>query len=83
MRFATAFRHLRIHTKLTQKDVAKFCGHSSAQAISNIEKGLSYMPKRHLVKLCKKYSWGYPQLAALIVKEKYEKLQDEWLNPNV
>lgn len=77
--FATAFRHLRIQSNLTQKDIAKVCGHNSVQTISNMENGLSFLPKDQLRMICKKYKWNYRHLASLIVEEKAKKLEEEWL----
>lgn len=80
MTFATAFRHLRIQSNLSQKDIAKICGHNSFQTISNAERGKAYLPKKQLKKLCKRFKWDYDKLAVLIIKEKSDKIAMEWLD---
>lgn len=79
MTFAQAFRHHRIQSGLTQKDISDFLKLDQAQMVSNVERGVGYFSRYNLKKICAKYKWDYNKMAQIVIDEKYQALKDEWL----
>ena len=79
MKFGQYFKTKRIQSGLTQKDISDFLELGSIQMISNVERGICYLSKKNLKSLCVKYKWDYEKFAKMIVEEKSDKLEKEWL----
>lgn len=79
MTFAEAFRHHRMQSNLTQKDISDFLKLGQIQMVSNVERGMCYFNKTNLKKICTKYGWNYKHLANIVVEEKCKKIEKEWL----
>ncbi len=78
--FGEQLRIERESRKLTQADVAKLLGYTTAQFVSNCERGIAYLPKKDLLKVCKLWRTPYKKLAVLAAKEESEKVYKSWLN---
>ena len=76
--FAQTFKQMREEKKLSQGDISKFLGWTTAQFVSNWERGLSYPPQKQLEKICFKFDLDYQVLAFKIVHEEYLKLASHW-----
>lgn len=79
MTFAESFRHHRMQSNLTQKEISNFLKLDQVQMVSNVERGMCYFDKTNLKKICAKYGWSYKNLAQLVVEEKCKKIEKEWL----
>jgi transcriptional regulator with XRE-family HTH domain len=70
---ANELKILRENQKLTQGEVAEFLGYSTAQFVSNWERGVSTPPMGILKTLAKKYNKDPEYLFSLIEKLEIEK----------
>lgn len=65
--FGIYLREKRLKAGLTQLEMAKVCGHSTAQFISNIERGLCACPSNVLKKVSKFYDIDKKELLEIMV----------------
>lgn len=70
----------RIHSGLSQKDVADRLGYSSAQFISNWERGLSSPPMHTLRKLAEMYSVNVDEMFDVILESTLEQVRADLKN---
>ena len=69
----------RIEAKVTQAEVANVLGYSTAQFISNFERGLCSPPLKHLKKIVKMYNIPPDEVIEIIMDEQ-KKLLVKWLS---
>lgn len=70
------FKQQRIKAKLTQAEIAMACGFTTAQMVSNWERGMSSPPKTVLGKLYKKMKLDKQEVLTLLLdahKKEYSK----------
>lgn len=72
--FGDFLKESRIEAGLTQKEIAKKCGHNSPQFISNIERGLCWPPMNVLIIMSDLYKIPKP----LILEELTEHRRKVW-----
>lgn len=65
----------RIEADLTQIEVAKKLGYSSAQFISNFERGLCSPPLKQMKKLSTLYELEPTEVIDIMMKERFEVLE--------
>lgn len=70
----------RTHAGLSQKDVADKLGYSSAQFISNWERGLSSPPIHTLRKLAEMYSVNVDEMFDVILESTLEQVRTDLRN---
>lgn len=78
-KFGKEFKREREKRGLTQDTVAKCLGYSTAQFVSNIERGQALLPKEGLKKVSKKLGFNYNRLAELAAKETSDRVYRYWL----
>ncbi|MGE0633991.1 MAG: helix-turn-helix transcriptional regulator [Pseudobdellovibrionaceae bacterium] len=67
----------RINADLTQMEVARSLGYSSAQFISNWERGISQPPIDTIKKLCSLYSVKLEDLYDVVLKVSIEQVKQD------
>jgi transcriptional regulator with XRE-family HTH domain len=70
-------RDLRLKSSLTQRDVSETLGYSSAQFISNFERGISSPPLKKLSVMQKLYKADVEQLIKLSLTAERKRLRAE------
>ena len=63
-------KKFRMNAGLSQKDVSEALGYSTPQFISNVERGISYLPIKDLKKISELYKLNFEELLEVFIKEK-------------
>lgn len=75
MQLNELLRKRRIEKGMSQRDVSKVFGYTSAQYISNIERSLALPPVKYIKKISKLYGFKPGELENVFLKQKVEKLK--------
>ena len=65
-----SLKQMRIDVGLSQKNVSDALEYGTAQLVSNFERGISYPPKKDLIKLAELYNVDAEEFLKNYIKEK-------------
>ena len=68
-KFSTWHSRVRQERGFTQKEIAKKLGWSSSQYVSNIERGIAFLPKAKIRKIATIYKVSEAYIAMLVVAD--------------